>query len=189
MANAKKKVAPALKEKFSNDTSIQIPKGDIFLIEDNVPMISARATGVETKFPREWAVIDGLSVSQNIAFTVDKRKMVEAIRVRMQKLTSKRFVLRQVDKQHCRMWRVEDHAKSNWGGPRKKKDFGNLTATAGVPEDRLGVKGGKVKLTADGKKRYGPYGINAKKKAIAEANRQARQIAEQQENGRELANP
>jgi hypothetical protein len=92
----------------------------LVLDEKKLPVVQAHfGVSPELKYPLEFQVIDGMRVNQSALFPVEKKKIIDAIRTRMHKVTSKKFIVRKVNTTHSRIWRVADNTVIKYGGRRK----------------------------------------------------------------------
>jgi hypothetical protein len=99
---------------------MEIPKfqkGEFLVLDkDVVPMVGNFGRNVELKYPKEFALIDSMAIEQSAVFPGSKAKMVNAIRGRLHKLTPKKFVVKKINPDFSRIWRVADNAVTRPGG-------------------------------------------------------------------------
>ena len=132
----------------------EIPKGVTLVIDKkNYPVVGIFGRSVEINHHKEFAALNGMAINQSAVFKTDKKKIIDAIRARIHKLTAKRFVVRKITADVYRVWRVKDNAKINRGG----------RIAGGSPSKKGWSRVAKDQQNPDGTKKKGTWGGPRKK--------------------------
>lgn len=88
-------------------------------VESGVPMIGLRSDGVHIRHPKEFKLVEGMNISDSIAFDSKDKPFIESLRNAVRKVHKTRnFTIRAVDPKTGRMWRLDDKKKKSFGGNR-----------------------------------------------------------------------
>ena len=114
---SKRMVSPVVNPSSSLLNVPTIPKGEILLLdEEELPIMGNFGRSVEHTYPKEFTLMDSMQVNQSAVFQTNKGNIITAVRNRIQKLSSKKFVVKKINSTHSRLWRVPDNAVTRIGG-------------------------------------------------------------------------
>jgi hypothetical protein len=126
MATYKKKVVKKKQQHLHHQVAIPtssliivppIPKGEVMVLDtEELPIMGNFGRAVENTYPKEFALMDSMAVNQSAVFLQGKANIITAVRNRIQKLSSKKFVVKKINSTHSRLWRVPDNSVTRVGG-------------------------------------------------------------------------
>ena len=94
----------------------QIPKGKTLVLDEEIiPIVGIFGRSVEITYPTEFELIAGMSTNQSAVFHRSKMNIINAVRTRLQKITDKKFVIKKINGEYNRIWRIASKVKHSGG--------------------------------------------------------------------------
>jgi hypothetical protein len=111
------------------------PPNTLNLDDEKIPMLGITGRNPTITYPAEFELMNKMNVEQSAWFKRDKMNIIDSLKKYFHKHTEKKFVMKKIDDERTRIWRVEDGTKlTSRKSPKKRGAYNMKNKKPVVPE-------------------------------------------------------